>query len=125
MNYNFATHCISCNFFIWSHRVFHNTIVFIQFTISIHRDGTPIINLYFKPSENKNLNLMALTRRIAKETQRLLQDPVPGISATPDESNARYMLCYHILYLIRLRLRALKPVQQRWEGSPWFALDRI
>lgn len=33
---------------------------------------------------------MALPRRIIKETQRLMQDPVPGISASPDESNARY-----------------------------------
>lgn len=29
-----------------------------------------------------------------KETQRLLSDPVPGISAVPDESNARY---FHVL----------------------------
>lgn len=32
--------------------------------------------------------------RIAKETQRLLQDPVPGISATPDDNNARY---FHVI----------------------------
>ncbi|GMR63269.1 hypothetical protein PMAYCL1PPCAC_33524, partial [Pristionchus mayeri] len=32
----------------------------------------------------------ALPRRIIKETQRLMQDPVPGISASPDEANARY-----------------------------------
>ncbi|XP_017002841.2 ubiquitin-conjugating enzyme E2 N isoform X1 [Drosophila takahashii] len=31
-----------------------------------------------------------LPRRIIKETQRLLEDPVPGISAIPDENNARY-----------------------------------
>lgn len=35
-----------------------------------------------------------LPRRITKETQRLLQDPVPGISATPDETNARY---FHVI----------------------------
>lgn len=29
-----------------------------------------------------------------KETQRLMQEPVVGISATPDESNARY---FHVL----------------------------
>lgn len=29
-----------------------------------------------------------------KETQRLLSDPVPGISAVPDENNARY---FHVL----------------------------
>uniref|UniRef100_A0A914H932 UBC core domain-containing protein n=1 Tax=Globodera rostochiensis TaxID=31243 RepID=A0A914H932_GLORO len=37
---------------------------------------------------------MALPRRITKETQRLLQDPVPGISATPDDANARY---FHVI----------------------------
>lgn len=35
-----------------------------------------------------------LPRRIIKETQRLLQEPVPGISAIPDESNARY---FHVI----------------------------
>jgi len=33
---------------------------------------------------------MALSRRIIKETQRLLAEPVPGISATPYEDNLRY-----------------------------------
>jgi len=37
---------------------------------------------------------MSLTRRIQKETQRLLQDPVPGISAIPNETNARY---FHVV----------------------------
>ena len=27
---------------------------------------------------------------LLQETQRLMQEPVPGISAIPDESNARY-----------------------------------
>ncbi|CAM9289975.1 unnamed protein product [Phaeothamnion confervicola] len=31
-----------------------------------------------------------LPRRIVKETQRLLAEPVPGISATPYEDNLRY-----------------------------------
>ncbi len=31
-----------------------------------------------------------LPRRIIKETQRLLDEPVPGISATPYEDNMRY-----------------------------------
>lgn len=35
-----------------------------------------------------------LPRRIIKETQRLLQEPVPGIIAVPDESNARY---FHVI----------------------------
>ncbi|ELT96147.1 hypothetical protein CAPTEDRAFT_21625 [Capitella teleta] len=35
-----------------------------------------------------------LPRRIIKETQRLKAEPVPGIEATPDESNARY---FHVI----------------------------
>ncbi|XP_072639367.1 ubiquitin-conjugating enzyme E2 N-like [Canis lupus baileyi] len=35
-----------------------------------------------------------LPRRIIKETQRLLAEPVPGIRAEPDESNARY---FHVV----------------------------
>ncbi|KRZ15051.1 Ubiquitin-conjugating enzyme E2 N, partial [Trichinella zimbabwensis] len=35
-----------------------------------------------------------LPRRIIKETQRLMQEPVPGISAVPDENNARY---FHVV----------------------------
>mmetsp|Transcript_25981 Transcript_25981/g.84009 ORF Transcript_25981/g.84009 Transcript_25981/m.84009 type:complete len:152 (+) Transcript_25981:289-744(+) len=34
--------------------------------------------------------MSALPRRIVKETQRLTQEPVPGISATPYEDNLRY-----------------------------------
>ncbi|KAL6064503.1 Ubiquitin-conjugating enzyme E2 35 [Balamuthia mandrillaris] len=33
---------------------------------------------------------MSLPRRIIKETQRLLNEPAPGISATPHEDNLRY-----------------------------------
>lgn len=36
----------------------------------------------------------ALPRRITKETQRLIADPVPGISAVPDDNNARY---FHVI----------------------------
>ena len=32
----------------------------------------------------------SLPRRIIKETQRLLQDPVPGITAIPSEENVRH-----------------------------------
>ncbi|XP_054168838.1 ubiquitin-conjugating enzyme E2 N [Oppia nitens] len=38
--------------------------------------------------------MAVLTRRIIKETQRLMAEPVPGISAIPDESNARY---FHVV----------------------------
>lgn len=38
--------------------------------------------------------MAALPRRIIKEAQRLLQEPVPGISAIPDEQNARY---FHVI----------------------------
>merc|ERR1711968_72919 len=33
---------------------------------------------------------MALPKRIIKETERLLKEPAPGISATPPAENARY-----------------------------------
>ncbi|KAI8144704.1 ubiquitin-conjugating enzyme E2 N [Fennellomyces sp. T-0311] len=33
---------------------------------------------------------MALPKRIIKETERLLAEPAPGISATPHEDNLRY-----------------------------------
>ena len=36
----------------------------------------------------------SLPRRILKETQRLIAEPVAGISAVPDESNARY---FHVI----------------------------
>ena len=38
--------------------------------------------------------MAGLPRRIIKETQRLMQEPVPGISAVPDDSNARY---FHVV----------------------------
>ncbi|GAB1608591.1 ubiquitin-conjugating enzyme E2 N [Argonauta hians] len=38
--------------------------------------------------------MAGLPRRIIKETQRLMAEPVPGISATPDQSNARY---FHVV----------------------------
>ncbi|XP_041348935.1 ubiquitin-conjugating enzyme E2 N [Gigantopelta aegis] len=38
--------------------------------------------------------MAGLPRRILKETQRLIAEPVPGISAIPDENNARY---FHVV----------------------------
>jgi len=40
------------------------------------------------------MSAAGLPRRIIKETQRLLAEPVPGISALPDEQNARY---FHVV----------------------------
>jgi Ubiquitin-protein ligase len=37
--------------------------------------------------------MVSLNRRIQKETERLVIDPVPGISASPDSANPRY---FHI-----------------------------
>merc|ERR1712072_7700 len=34
--------------------------------------------------------MAALPRRISKETERLMKEPAPGISATPSEENQRY-----------------------------------
>jgi len=38
--------------------------------------------------------MAGLPRRIIKETQRLMSEPVPGISAVPDENNARH---FHVI----------------------------
>ncbi|CAD7673487.1 unnamed protein product [Nyctereutes procyonoides] len=38
--------------------------------------------------------MAGLPRRIIKETQRMLAEPVPGIKAEPDESNAHY---FHVV----------------------------
>ncbi|XP_065066796.1 ubiquitin-conjugating enzyme E2 N [Rhopilema esculentum] len=38
--------------------------------------------------------MAALPRRIMKETQKLVAEPVPGITASPDENNARY---FHVI----------------------------
>ena len=35
-----------------------------------------------------------LYNEIIQETQRLMQEPVPGISAVPDDGNARY---FHVV----------------------------
>lgn len=44
--------------------------------------------------QEKLKNMSSLPRRIIKETQRLMQEPVPGINAIPDENNARY---FHVV----------------------------
>ena len=36
-----------------------------------------------------------------QETQRLMQEPVPGISAVPDDQNARY---FHVVVAGKLHL---------------------
>uniref|UniRef100_A0A8C3U8A7 UBC core domain-containing protein n=1 Tax=Catharus ustulatus TaxID=91951 RepID=A0A8C3U8A7_CATUS len=46
------------------------------------------------PSLHRRDKMAGLPRRIIKETQRLLAEPVPGIKAEPDESNARY---FHVV----------------------------
>merc|ERR1711976_217491 len=47
-----------------------------------------------------------LPRRIIKETQRLLSEPAPGISASPSEDNMRY---FHVVIL--------GPEQSPYEGG--------
>ncbi|KAF6136940.1 hypothetical protein GIB67_025774 [Kingdonia uniflora] len=46
-----------------------------------------------------------LPRRIIKETQRLLSEPAPGISASPSEENMRYF-----------NVMILGPSQSPYEG---------
>ncbi|XP_076447229.1 ubiquitin-conjugating enzyme E2 N-like [Babylonia areolata] len=50
--------------------------------------------------------MAGLPRRIIKETQRLQSDPVPGISAVPDDSNARH---FHV--------EVAGPVKSPYEGG--------
>ncbi|KAA3486689.1 ubiquitin-conjugating enzyme E2 36 [Gossypium australe] len=52
-----------------------------------------------------------LPRRIIKETQRLLSEPAPGISASPSEDNMRYF-----------NVMILGPTQSPYEGSCYFLL---
>merc|ERR1712078_978212 len=47
-----------------------------------------------------------LPRRIIKETQRLMSEPAPGISASPSETNLRYF-----------NVMILGPVQSPYEGG--------
>ncbi|CAK7327678.1 unnamed protein product [Dovyalis caffra] len=47
-----------------------------------------------------------LPRRIIKETQRLLSEPAPGISASPSEDNMRYF-----------NVMILGPTQSPYEGT--------
>merc|ERR1712188_149501 len=53
-------------------------------------------------------SIMALPKRIIKETQRLLAEPAPGISASPSEENARYF-----------NVMILDPVQSPYEGGAY------
>merc|ERR1712224_145924 len=47
-------------------------------------------------------------RRIIKETQRLMSEPAPGISASPSETNLRYF-----------NVMILGPVQSPYEGGAY------
>ncbi|KAL3016471.1 hypothetical protein AAZX31_06G215000 [Glycine max] len=53
-----------------------------------------------------------LPRRIIKETQRLLSEPAPGISASPSEENMRYF-----------NVMILGPTQSPYEGRGVFKLE--
>ncbi|KAJ1512490.1 Ubiquitin-conjugating enzyme 13 [Coelomomyces lativittatus] len=54
---------------------------------------------------------MALSKRIIKETERLIADPAPGISATPHEDNLRYF-----------DVQIMGPAQSPFEGG-YFKLE--
>ena len=53
-----------------------------------------ILKLWHWWSSESNIKMAGLPRTIVKETQRLMQEPLPGISAVPDEQNARY---FHVV----------------------------
>ncbi|KAB2031418.1 hypothetical protein ES319_D05G303100v1, partial [Gossypium barbadense] len=63
----------------------------ILLSLSISRSPKPSNTFFYfsfpsiSPMANTNL-----LRRIIKETQRLLSEPAPGISASPSEDNMRY-----------------------------------
>ena len=63
--------------------------------------GTSFCNFtYF--CTTKVLNLPNVTMKFDfQETQRLMQEPVPGISAVPDDQNARY---FHVVVAGKLHL---------------------
>lgn len=57
----------------------------------------------------------ALPRRIIKETQRLMADPVPGISASPDDNNARYEYGFsRISFEKHSKISQIFPRDDRW-----------
>ncbi|XP_066990608.1 ubiquitin-conjugating enzyme E2 N [Macrobrachium rosenbergii] len=56
--------------------------------------GTQLISVGSPTCGDFSKMAAGLPRRIIKETQRLMAEPVPGISAVPDESNARY---FHVV----------------------------
>ncbi|KYO17430.1 ubiquitin-conjugating enzyme E2 N [Alligator mississippiensis] len=58
--------------------------------------------------------MAGLPRRIIKETQRLLAEPVPGIKAEPDESNARY---FHVVIADKLGRICLDILKDKWSPA--------
>ncbi|KAL8141289.1 hypothetical protein V2J09_007310 [Rumex salicifolius] len=65
--------------------------------------GSLSLSLCFNRTSMANSNL---PRRIIKETQRLLSEPAPGISASPSEENMRYF-----------NVMILGPTQSPYEGG--------
>ena len=66
-----------------------------------------ILKLWHWWSSESNKKMAVLPRRIVKETQRLMQEPLPGISAVPDEQNARYfhvVVAGKIYFFIKLNM---------------------
>ncbi|KAG6577042.1 Ubiquitin-conjugating enzyme E2 35, partial [Cucurbita argyrosperma subsp. sororia] len=72
----------------------------------------PVFSLFIssKPYRELSIDLQMansnLPRRIIKETQRLLSEPAPGISASPSEDNMRYF-----------NVMILGPTQSPYEGG--------
>lgn len=81
----------------WKFRVNHRISPWTESKCARKRERRPNTSEYNRKTEGNNftkINMAALSRRIVKETMRLLQEPVPGISAVPDENNARY---FHVI----------------------------
>ncbi|TYI83694.1 hypothetical protein E1A91_D05G311100v1 [Gossypium mustelinum] len=65
-------------------------LVFYYLSPFLDPQNPQILFFYFSfPSISPMANTNLL-RRIIKETQRLLSEPAPGISASPSEDNMRY-----------------------------------
>ncbi|CAO1945491.1 unnamed protein product, partial [Urochloa humidicola] len=80
-------------------RLFLRAILKASAAPQLRRGGSP------RPGPDPMAN-SNLPRRIIKETQRLLSEPAPGISASPSEENMRYF-----------NVMILGPAQSPYEGG--------
>ncbi|KAL9269322.1 Ubiquitin-conjugating enzyme E2 36-like protein [Drosera capensis] len=78
----------------------------LRATITLTSSKTCHFNSSHLDRLNSSMANSNLPRRIIKETQRLLSEPAPGISASPSEENMRYF-----------NVMILGPTQSPYEGG--------